>query len=43
VNLAAKVSPKELLNIQAFELKRVLDFEPDFLDEDAEHQVGLTE
>mmetsp|Transcript_30266 Transcript_30266/g.52408 ORF Transcript_30266/g.52408 Transcript_30266/m.52408 type:complete len:396 (+) Transcript_30266:20-1207(+) len=34
----AKVSPKELLNIQAFELKRVLDFDPEFLDEDQEHQ-----
>lgn len=34
----AKVSPKELLNIQAFELKRVLDFDPEFLDEDAEHE-----
>lgn len=34
----SKVSPKELLNIQAFELKRVLDFDPEFLDEDAEHE-----
>jgi len=34
----SNVSPKELLNIQAFELKRVLDFDPEFLDEDAEHQ-----
>ena len=32
------MSPKELLNIQAFELKRVLDFDPEFLDEDQEHQ-----
>mmetsp|Transcript_17252 Transcript_17252/g.36250 ORF Transcript_17252/g.36250 Transcript_17252/m.36250 type:complete len:396 (+) Transcript_17252:117-1304(+) len=40
--LHAKVSPKELLNIQAFELKRVLDFEPDFLDEDAEHEHDST-
>jgi len=38
----AKVSPKELLNIQAFELKRVLDFDPEFLDEDAEHQHDTT-
>ena len=30
----SKVSPKELLNIQAFELKRVLDFDPEFLDPD---------
>jgi len=33
----SKVPPNELLNIQAFALDRVLDFEPDFLDEDAEH------
>merc|ERR1711865_331367 len=32
-----QVDPKELLNIQAFELDRVLEFEPDFLDEDGEH------
>jgi G3E family GTPase len=31
------INPKELLNIQAFELDRVLEFEPDFLDEDGEH------
>lgn len=34
----AKVSPKELLNIQAFELQRVLDFEPEFLEDDGDHQ-----
>jgi G3E family GTPase len=35
----SKISPKELLNIQAFDLKRVLDFEPDFLDDSSqEHQ-----
>jgi len=33
----SKISPKDLLNIQAFELDRVLEFEPDFLDEDGEH------
>lgn len=32
-----KLSVKELLNIQAFELDRVLEFEPDFLDEQGEH------
>jgi G3E family GTPase len=32
------VSPKDILNIQAFELDRVLDFDPEFLNEDAEHQ-----
>merc|ERR1719401_2876487 len=31
------VDAKELLNIQAFDLQRVLDFEPDFLEEDGEH------
>ena len=34
----AQVSPKELLNIQAFELQRVLDFDPEFLGEEQEHQ-----
>jgi len=34
----SKIHPKELLNINAFDLDRVLDFEPDFLDDpDAEH------
>ncbi len=33
----AKVSPKELLNLQAFELNRVLDFDPEFLGDDQEH------
>ena len=34
-----KVNPRELLNLQAFDLKRVLEFEPDFLtDPDQEHQ-----
>jgi len=32
--LHSKVSPKELLNIRAFDLKRVLDFDPEFLDPD---------
>lgn len=34
----SKIDPKELLNIQAFDLERVLDFEPDFLDDDQDHQ-----
>jgi len=33
-----EVPPKELLNIQAFDLQRVLDFDPEFLHEDQEHQ-----
>lgn len=32
------VPPKELLSIQAFQLQRVLDFDPEFLDEGQEHQ-----
>jgi len=38
----AKVSPKDLLNIQAFELDRVLDFDPEFLDENQEHMHDET-
>jgi len=38
----SKISPKELLNIQAFDLDRVLEFEPDFLDEDGEHMHDET-
>lgn len=30
----SKVTPKELLNIRAFDLQRVLDFDPEFLDPD---------
>lgn len=33
-----EIHPKDVLNQKAFELKRVLDFDPEFLDEDAEHQ-----
>lgn len=38
----SKINPKELLNIQAFELDRVLEFEPDFLNEDGEHMHDET-
>lgn len=34
----SNIPPKELLNLQAFELNRVLEFDPDFLGEDQEHQ-----
>ena len=34
----SKINPKDFLNIQAFELERVLDFDAGFLDEDAEHE-----
>lgn len=38
----ANVDPKEMLNVRAFDLQRVLDFDPEFLDEDAEHQHDAT-
>lgn len=39
----SKISPKELLNIGGFDLKRILDFEPEFLDDpDAEHEHDST-
>jgi G3E family GTPase len=38
----SKINPKDLLNIQAFELDRVLEFEPDFLNEDGEHMHDET-
>lgn len=35
----SKINPSVLLNVRSFELKRVLEFEPEFLtDEDQEHQ-----
>jgi len=34
----AEINPKDLLNLKAFELKRVLDFDPEFLDEEGEHE-----
>jgi len=37
-----QVSPKDLLNIKAFELNRVLEFDPEFLGEDQEHQHDET-
>ena len=38
----SKVSPKDVINIGAFDLQRVLDFDPEFLAEDAEHQHDET-
>lgn len=38
----SKVEPKQLLNIRAFELDRVLEFDPEFLGEDQEHQHDET-
>ncbi len=32
------IDPKELLNVNAFELSRVLEFDPEFLDDNQEHQ-----
>jgi G3E family GTPase len=34
----SRISPKELLNLGAFDLQRVLDFEPGFLSDGQEHQ-----
>jgi len=34
----SKINPKDILNLQAFELKRVLDFDPEFMDEDQTHE-----
>ena len=33
----SKINPREILNVQAFALNRVLDFDPEFLNEDQEH------
>lgn len=38
----SKVHPNDVLNLQAFELQRVLDFDPEFLDEDGEHEHDST-
>ncbi len=38
----SKVNPNDLLNIEAFKLERVLDFDPEFLDEDQEHEHDST-
>jgi len=38
----SKINPKDILNVKAFELERVLDFDPEFLDEDQEHQHDST-
>jgi len=38
----SKVNPKDILNLRAFELQRVLDFDPEFLAEDAEHEHDAT-
>ncbi|CAJ1950275.1 unnamed protein product [Cylindrotheca closterium] len=38
----AKINPKDVLNIKAFDLDRVLEFDSEFLDEDQEHQHDAT-
>ena len=38
----SKIHPHEVLNIRAFDLKRVLDFDPEFLDDNQEHQHDST-
>ena len=35
----SKVTPKELLNIRAFDLQRVLDFDPEFLDRSGKFEL----
>jgi G3E family GTPase len=40
--LKASVSPKDILNLHAFDLQRVLDFDPEFLGEDTEHEHDKT-
>lgn len=37
-----KVDPKKLINLGAFDLNKVLEMEPDFLDTEGEHQHDLT-
>jgi len=38
----SKVNPKDILNLKAFDLQRVLDFDPEFMDEDQEHEHDST-
>ena len=38
----SQIHPEEVLNIRAFDLQRVLDFDPEFLVEDAEHEHDKT-
>jgi len=38
----SKVDPKCLVNINAFSLERVLEFDPEFMDTDGEHQHDLS-
>jgi len=40
--LRSAVSPSDVLNLRAFELQRVLDFDPEFLNEGAEHEHDST-
>merc|ERR1712083_1048480 len=38
----SKVSPKSLINIKAFSLQRVLEFDPEFMDTEGEHEHDST-
>ncbi len=38
----SSINPAELLNINAFELSRVLEFDPEFLEDNQEHQHDTT-
>jgi len=40
--LQSKIQPSDVLNLRAFELDRVLEFDPEFLDEDQEHMHDQT-
>jgi len=38
----SKINPQDILNVRAFDLQRVLDFDPEFLGEDQEHEHDAT-
>lgn len=38
----SKVNPKDILNLKAFDLQRVLDFDPEFMDDEQEHEHDST-
>lgn len=40
--IQGRISPKDVLNIGAFDLKRVLEFDPEFLEDNQEHQHDKT-
>jgi len=38
----SKINPNDILDVRAFDLQRVLDFDPEFLGEDQEHEHDAT-